>query len=250
MSKPSSTPSYRAVIFGATSAIARHTLRAMMEERTCSFLLLGRNGVHLSDLAADLKSRGAEAEWITTDLCDPNQNWEATLEGDPWDLFLIAHGSLPDQENTLKDPHAIGREIDVNFISPVRIAAACTRVLEQQKHGTLAVFGSVAGDRGRQSNYLYGSTKSALETFVQGLRHRLAPLPRVKIVLLKPGMTDTPMTAHLPKGPLFSPADKVGALAWRAIRDGRPVAYLPGWWRGVMRVIRAVPSFIFHKTRL
>ena len=247
----SSGPSaYRVVVFGATSAIAGHTLRSIASEREASFLLIGRNETHLSDTTADLISRGAEARWITADLCDPLQDWDSYLKEDTWDLFLIAHGSLPDQESTLADRHAIGREIDINFISPVRIAAACTRIIERQKSGTLAIFGSVAGDRGRQSNYLYGSTKAALEIFTEGLRHRLAPLSQASVVLLKPGMTDTPMTAGIRKGPLFSSAESVGALAWRAIKRGSHVAYLPGWWRWLMITIRSLPFFVFSRTKL
>ncbi len=247
MSDP--TP-YRAAVFGATSAIATETLRALVAERPAELLLVGRNPERLETLAADLRARGAECEVHATDLLNPDAPWASILSGGDWDLFLIAHGSLPDQQATLDDPHATGREIDVNLISPVRIAATCARILEKQQRGTLAVFGSVAGDRGRQSNYLYGATKAALETFLAGLRHRFAEHPEVKITLLKPGLTDTPMTADIEKGPLFSPASKVGADAWSAVRKGKSTAYLPGWWRYVMFVIRHLPDFVLHKTKL
>ena len=241
---------YRAAVFGATSAIASETLRALLRDRPAEFLLIGRNAERLETLAADLRARGAECEIRTTDLLSPDAGWEAVLSGEPWDLFLIAHGSLPDQDTTLADPHATGREIDINLISPIRIAAACAAILEKQQKGALAVFGSVAGDRGRQSNYLYGATKAALETFLSGLRHRFAGMPDVTITLLKPGMTDTPMTADLEKGPLFSPASKVGADAWKAIHKGKSTAYLPGWWKLVMLIIRNLPEFVLHKTKL
>lgn len=244
------TAPYRAAVFGATSAIATETLRALVADRKAEFLLIGRNPERLEAVAGDLRSRGAECEVHTTDLLNPDVPWQSILAGKDWDLFLIAHGSLPDQQSILDDPHATGREIDINLISPVRIAAACARVLEKQQRGTLAVFGSVAGDRGRQSNYLYGATKSALETFLAGLRHRFAEMADVHITLLKPGLTDTPMTAGMDKGPLFSPASKVGADAWQAIRKGKSTAYLPGWWRLVMLGIRSVPDFILHKTKL
>lgn len=241
---------YHAAVFGATSAIAGETLRALVASRPASLLLIGRNHDRLEAMAADLRLRGAEVAVHAADLLNPDEPWESVLAGRTWDLFLIAHGSLPDQYETLADPHAIGREIDINFISPVRIAAVCARLIERQTRGTLAIFGSVAGDRGRQSNYFYGSTKAALETFADGLRHRLASIPAANVVLLKPGMTDTPMTAGIPKGPLFSPADKVGALAWKAIAARKPVAYLPGWWWLVMTIIRFVPRTIFHRTKL
>lgn len=240
----------RVAVFGATSAIAIATLRALVAERPARCLLVGRHPERLETVAADLRARGAECETHATDLLDPDVPWDSFLAGREWDLFLIAHGSLPDQDATLADPRATGREIDINLTSPVRIAAACARILEKQGRGTLAVFGSVAGDRGRQSNYLYGATKAALETFLAGLRHRFAKSPAVHIILLKPGMTDTPMTAGMEKGPLFSSAAKVGAAAWKAIRKGRPTAYLPGWWRGVMFIIRLLPDFVLHRTKL
>jgi short-subunit dehydrogenase len=241
---------YRAVVFGATSAIAGEILRSLVSERRAEIVLVARNADRLSDVAADLRCRGAVVRTVVADLCDPVQVWDA-LSGDGHrDLFLIAHGSLPDQAAALADPAAIGREIEVNFTSPVRIAAACARAIERQGGGTLALIGSVAGDRGRRSNYLYGSAKAALETFASGLRHRLAPIPAARVVLLKPGMTDTPMTAGMPKGPLFSSSATVGRLGWRAIRKGKPVAYLPGWWRIVMFVVRSLPTPVFHRTNL
>ncbi|MBK1827055.1 SDR family NAD(P)-dependent oxidoreductase [Haloferula rosea] len=245
-----STERYHAAVFGATSAIAIETMRALAAERPAHFLLMGRNHDRLETIANDLRQRGAECDVATVDLLNPDEDWKQRLDGTRWDLFYIAHGSLPDQAETLADRHAIGREIDINFISPARIMSVCASILEDQQQGTLAVIGSVAGDRGRQSNYLYGSTKAALATFTGGMRHQFAGTPTVKVVLLKPGMTDTPMAADLPKGPLFSSAEKVGHLAWRAIRKGKAVAYLPSWWWVIMNIIRHLPRLIFHKTSL
>lgn len=241
---------YHAAVFGATSAIATGIMRAIAAERPAYFLLIGRDLVKLEATAADLRVRGADCEVMAIDLLDSNVGWDGILAGRTWDLFLLAHGSLPDQEKTLESGPLIARESAVNYTSHVVIAAACSAILEDQERGTLAVIGSVAGDRGRQSNYLYGSAKAGIETFMAGLRHRFARMPNIHPVLLKPGMTDTPMTAHLPKGPLVSSADKVSRLAWKAIRSGKSVTYLPGWWAGVMYAIRSVPEVIFHKTRL
>jgi short-subunit dehydrogenase len=244
-------PTYSAIVFGATSAIATEILRALVTEKPgAHLLLLGRNGAHLESVATDLRARGAECTARTIDLLDPDTDWNSILSYRAWDLFLIAHGSLPDQASTVSDPHATGREIDINFISPVRISSACAERIEAQGKGTLAVIGSVAGDRGRQSNYLYGSCKSALETFTEGLRHRLAKTPGASVVLLKPGMTDTPMTADITKGPLFTSAEKVGNLGWKAISKGKAVAYLPGWWGIIMLLIRSLPRPLLHRTKL
>jgi decaprenylphospho-beta-D-erythro-pentofuranosid-2-ulose 2-reductase len=245
-------PPYRAAVFGATSAIAVEILRAITLEGPAEFLLLGRDSAKLATVAADLTARGAICETRTADFLDPATDWQALLDpaAPPWDLFLIAHGSLCDQDASLAQGRAVAREIAINFTSHATIAAACSAILRRQGRGTLAAIGSVAGDRGRQSNFLYGSAKAGLATFMAGLRHHHAAEKDIHIVLLKPGMTDSPMTAGMKKGPLFSSASRVGALAWRAIRRGKPVAYLPGWWRWVMLAIRSVPTAVFHRTKL
>ena len=244
--------SYRAAIFGATSAIAQDLLRTLVaQEKQAELLLIGRDSAKLEAVAADLNTRGATCRTIAADLTDPSVDWKKLLESSqPWDLFLLAHGSLPEQEQTLADGSAVAREIAVNFTSHAVIAATGSEILTRQGKGTLAVIGSVAGDRGRQSNFLYGSAKAGIDTFMAGLRHRHAAQKDIHIVLLKPGMTDTPMTAGMKKGPLFTSSQKVGALAWQAIRRGKPVAYLPGWWRWVMCIICSVPTPVFHRTRL
>lgn len=245
-----SESTYRVAVFGATSLIATEILRAITAERRGNFLLIGRNQAKLESLAADLGTRGAECEILALDLLDPATDWVKLLRDGPWDLFLLAHGSLPDQDKTLTCGNDLARQIDINFTSHAVIAAACAEILERQGCGTLAAIGSVAGDRGRQSNYLYGSAKSAIATFMAGLRHRFTSNDRIHIVLLKPGMTDTPMTAGIDQGPLFSSAEKVGQLGWKAILKAKPIAYLPAWWSVIMFLIRSAPAFLFHRTKL
>jgi short-subunit dehydrogenase len=246
------TSPYRAAIFGATSAIAVELLRAIVRDGPAEFLLIGRDSDKLAAVAADLAARGATCQTRTADFLDPTTDWQGLLAtaSAPWDLFLIAHGSLCDQEPALAQGADIAREIAINFTSHATIAGACSAVLRRQGRGTLAAIGSVAGDRGRQSNFLYGSAKAGLATFMAGLRHRHAGEKEIRVILLKPGMTDSPMTAGMKKGPLFSSASSVGALGWRAIRRGTPVAYLPGWWRWIMLLIRSVPAAVFHRTKL
>ncbi len=243
-------PVYRAAVFGATSAIASEFLRALCEDHEAELLLFGRDESRLEATAADLRARGATCTVRTADFLDFEHDWKAELDGPTWDLFLVAHGSLPDQDRSLGEGAAIAREIGVNFTSQAVIAAACAEILDRQGHGRLAVIGSVAGDRGRASNFLYGSAKAGIAAFMAGLQHRFAERQAIHVSLLKPGMTDTPMTADLPKGPLFSPASKVGRLGWKAVRSGKPTAYLPGWWAGVMTVVRSLPSSVLHKTKL
>ena len=249
-----SAPTYQAAVFGATSSICQETLRAMLRQQPARLLLIGRNAGKLAAVADDLRCRGAECLTLTAPLADFATDWASLLQqhsaNRPWDLFLLAHGTMPDQEQALADGNSLAEVLAVNFVSPAVIAAACGAILDRQGHGTLAVIGSVAGDRGRGSNFVYGSAKAGLDTFLAGMRHRFAKRQRIKIVTLKPGMTDSPMTAHLTKGPLFSSADRVGALAWQAIRAGTPVAYLPGWWKLVMTLIRWLPEMVLHRTRL
>lgn len=240
-------------VFGATSAIAVEILRTALAERSAFFLLLGRDSAKLEATAADLTARGARCAVETTDLTSATADWKKTLlrHGAEWDVILIAHGSMPDQTETLANTAAIAACIAANYTSHAIISAAAASLLEKQQHGTIAVIGSVAGDRGRGSNFLYGSAKAGIDTFLAGLRHKLAKsAPAVRVVTLKPGMTDTPMTAGMPKGPLFSSAPKVGACGWQAIRAGKSVAYLPGWWRLVMFVIRSMPTFLLHRSNL
>ena len=241
------------VIFGGTSAIAQAIVRAASRERTVRVLLLGRNAQRLQSVKDDLAARGLAAEFQCADPSDAAIPWESLLRAampGKIDLFLVAHGELPEQEPILNDSARLARTLQVNFVSAAVIATVCARMLEQQGGGSLAVIGSVAADRGRASNFVYGSAKAGLETLLEGMRHRLAKNPNIHITTIKPGLTDTPMTADMPKGPLFSSAEKVGTLSWKAIKKGVPVAYVPGWWRLILTVVRWLPRKIFYRTKL
>lgn len=241
------------VVFGGTSAIAQAIVRAASRERPVRVLLLGRNAQRLQSVRDDLVARGVAAEFQCADPAELTTPWESLLRAaipGRIDLFLVAHGDLPEQEQILNDSTRLAQTLQVNFVSAAIIAAACVRVLEQQGCGSLAVIGSVAADRGRASNFVYGSAKAGLETLLEGMRHRLAKHPNIHITTIKPGLTDTPMTANMPKGPLFSSADKVGSLSWKAIKKGVPVAYIPAWWWLILTVVRLLPRKIFYRTKL
>jgi decaprenylphospho-beta-D-erythro-pentofuranosid-2-ulose 2-reductase len=117
---------------------------------------------------------------------------------------------------------------------------------EASHQGTLAVISSVAGDRGRKSNYVYGASKGALTIFVDGVRNRI-DRAGVHVLTIKPGFVATPMTAHLPQGPLFSPPSKVASGIFRAIEKRKDVVYVPGFWAIIMLIIRMIPRRIFKK---
>jgi len=243
----------RVIILGATSLIAQETARYFAAEHARLFLV-GRNPAKLESVAADLKVRGAEAVQIcVADLADASGHpaivSQSAAEWGGLDAALIAHGTLPDQSICEQNASALKDAIETNFVSVASLLIDLANVFEKQRAGVLAVIGSVAGDRGRRSNYVYGSAKAAIDVFVAGLRLRLAP-SGVRVVLIKPGWVDTPMTAHLKKNFLYAPADQVGSSIYRLMLAPRSVAYLPWYWRWIMLVIRRIPEPIFAKLNL
>jgi decaprenylphospho-beta-D-erythro-pentofuranosid-2-ulose 2-reductase len=154
---------------------------------------------------------------------------------------LIAHGTLPDQGACQASFDTARREFEVNALSVLSLLTLAANRFEQQRSGTIAVISSVAGERGRQSNYLYGAAKGAVSLFLQGLRNRLSK-SGVQVVTILPGFVDTPMTADFPKGPLWAQPDAVARDIVRAIEGGRDVLYTPWFWRWIMLIIRTIPE--------
>lgn len=240
------------VAVGATSAIAQATLRFAAAAGD-TMVLVGRSRDRLDATAADLRIRGAKAVHVLpvdlTDHCSVAgwmQQADTLLAG--FDTLVVAHGVLTDQAAAQVDPAVVVRDTDVNFISAAVVLTVAARLLEPRGAGAIAVVSSVAGDRGRQSNYVYGAAKAALTTFTDGLRHRLHGRG-VRVLTIKPGFVDTPMTAHLPKGPLFASVESVGRRIYHALgREG--VLYVPGFWRWVLFAVRHLPERLFLRTRL
>lgn len=242
----------RVIILGALSAVAVATAR-LYAAQGAALTLVARDAGELALLAADLQVRGARSatpEVLDLAQSDPSvlATWVEALGG--CDLVLIAYGTLTDQARAETDL-AYGRDqLGTNFVSAAGWAMAAAAVLEAQGHGALVVLGSVAGDRGRRSNYVYGAAKAGLGVLVQGLAHRLAG-SGARAVLIKPGFIDTPMTAHLAKSrPLWSKPEVIARVIAKAADAGGPILYAPGYWRLILGVIRAVPAAIFHRTRL
>ncbi len=174
---------------------------------------------------------------------------DATRFMDGLDTVLIAHGTLSDQERAQTDvPYALG-EITTNGTSVVSLMSIAGEQLAQQGRGAIAVISSVAGDRGRQSNYVYGSAKALVSAFASGLRQRLAK-KGVHVITVKPGFVDTPMTAHLKKGALWAKPEQVARDITRAIDKGGNIVYTPGFWRWIMLIIKHIPEFVFIKLSL
>jgi short-subunit dehydrogenase len=242
----------RIVIIGAASAMAEAAAR-LWAAQGARIALVGRNGARLQAIAADLKARGAtELTIAELDCAKADASAELNKLASDFcglDIVLLAYGVLGDQGACERDPAASAEMLQVNFTSASAWCQAAANVFEAQKSGSLLVIGSVAGDRGRQSNYVYGASKAGLGVLVQGIAHRLAR-NGARAVLIKPGFVDTPMTSAFPKGPLWAKADALGAIIVAAAQKGGPVVYAPSFWRFIMLVIRSVPSAVFHKTKL
>jgi decaprenylphospho-beta-D-erythro-pentofuranosid-2-ulose 2-reductase len=243
----------RVLIVGATSAIAEATARLFAAEGD-QLCLAGRNITRLTAIAEDLRVRGAaKVETVELDANDfrqhePVLSHVAQVMGG-LDTVLIAHGTLPDQQACQTSVDAMIEAMTTNALSVIALLTLIANRFEQQGSGTIAVISSVAGDRGRQSNYVYGTAKSAVSTFAQGLRNRLARAG-VKVVTIKPGFVDTPMTATFKKGALWATPGAVAKRIHRAMAKGEDVVYTPWFWRWIMAIIKAVPESIFKKARL
>lgn len=243
----------RVLILGATSAIARATAR-IYAERGDRLFLVARDAARLETTAQDLRVHGAErVDCAVADLDDLTGHEvllsaaATALEG--LEVVLIAYGTLPDQKELEGSYEATEKELRTNFLSVVSLLTVLANRLEAQKAGTIAVISSVAGDRGRSSNYIYGTAKGAVSLFLQGLRGRLHP-SGVRVVTIKPGFVNTPMTAGVKKNALFASPEGVAKGIVSAIDRGREVVYLPSFWRGIMFVIRAIPEPLFKRLKL
>ena len=243
----------RVLIIGATSAIAAETARAYAEDGARLFLT-GRNAGKLAAVRDDLRVRGAaQVETAVLDVSQIARHREvldsaiAALGG--LDVALIAHGVLPDQASSQQRVADTIEALHVNFTATIALLTELANYFEAQRSGCIAVIASVAGDRGRQSNYVYGAAKGGVERFLQGLRNRLHQ-SGITVVTIKPGLVATPMTAAMKKNPLFASAERVGRGIHRAIERRRDVAYIPWFWRPLMAVIRSIPERIFKRLHL
>lgn len=241
------------LIIGATSAIAEATARRFAQQGA-SLHLLARNRERMECLAGDLKIRGAES--VTHAVFDVNDfDRHAAILDDAIaqlgriDVALIAHGTLGDQKSCEQSIAVTRHELNTNLISVISLLTYLANHFEAQRQGTIAVISSVAGDRGRQSNYVYGTAKGAVSIFLQGLRNRLHKCG-VQVLTIKPGFVDTPMTASFKKGALWASPDAIANGIMRAISAKKDEVYLPGWWAAVMMIIRIIPERMFRSMSL
>lgn len=249
----------KVVILGALSGIAEETARDLAK-KGASIALIARNPERLTELAADLNVRGAAKvatiplDLSLTDNCDTVLQDAAQLLGG-LDTVLLFYGTLGDQERAEKEHSHAADILKVNFTSAADWALAAARRFEQTPvdGAVILVASSVAGDRGRRSNFVYGAAKGGLSILMQGLAHKFAalPEPRPRAIVAKLGFVDTPMTAHIAKkGALWAQPEDVAQKLVAALDKSAPVIYVPGIWRLIMLIIRTVPSAIFNKVNL
>ncbi|SDI16807.1 Short-chain dehydrogenase [Pseudomonas flavescens] len=242
------------LIIGGTSAIATACARLWAEQHG-RFMLVGRNDEKLQQTAADLRARGADEVHTQVldldDLAGHAPMLERTRQLLPRiDIALVAHGSLPDQDACERDPEQAVRAFASNGLNVIALLTRLGNLMEAQGSGSLAVIASVAAERGRPSNYLYGSAKAAVSVFCSGLRARLYK-SGVHLLTVKPGFVDTPMTQGLAlPGPLLAQPERVARDILAALRKRRSTLYTPWFWAPIMLVIRLIPEFIFKRLSL
>lgn len=243
----------KVVIIGATSAIAEATAR-LYAARGAQLFLVARHEGRLQDIAADLRTRGSQEVYLAPlDVNDIDRH--AGVIEQAWsslghvDVLLVAHGTLPDQTLCEASVEVALKEFATNGTSTIALLTAMATRFEAQRTGVMAVISSVAGDRGRQSNYLYGAAKAAVTAFASGLRQRMAKVG-VNVLSIKPGFVDTPMTREFKKGVLWAKPDAIAKGIVRAADRGRHVVYLPGFWLPIMLIIRHIPEFVFKRLKL
>lgn len=243
----------RILIIGATSAIAEHCARIWAANGDAMHLV-ARNEQHVQTIAADLKVRGAsEVTTDCTDLNDMDKHAELLSSAEDAlgsiDIVLIAHGTLSSQKRCELSVEETLQEMQTNALSIISLLTLIGNRFEAQKSGTICVISSVAGDRGRASNYVYGSAKAMVTTFTSGLRQRLHK-SNVSVVTVKPGFVDTPMTSEFKKGLLWAKPSVVAALIVKAIDKKKADVYAPKFWFFLMGIIRLIPSVIFKKMKI
>ena len=242
----------RIVIFAAASAIAQATARRLAVPGV-RMHIVGRDAQKLEAVRADLAARGVQVTSSVADLDDVSRHDalldEAAQLMNGIDTALIAQGTLVDQAACEKDFALAEREWRTNFLGPASLATRLANRFEAANHGTLVVISSVAGDRGRRSNYVYGTAKAALSTFLEGLRGRMRG-NGVDVITVKPGFVDTPLTSSFRKGPLWASPDQIARGIVRAMNAGTGEVYLPWFWWPIMFVIRHLPGFIFYRLKI
>lgn len=240
------------LVLGATSTIAQATIHEL-GKRGMNLILTGRREDELKIFKQDLEIRyGIQVDYKLFNALDFDKHeqffTEVTEAHPTLDGVLLMYGAMTDQKEAESSFTASRQMIDVNYTSAVSILNIAANYFESRKKGFIGAVSSVAGDRGRQSNYIYGSTKAGLSVYLQGLRNRLHK-SGVQVLTIKPGMVDTKMTyGVVDDSPLLANPEKVGADIAKGIVKKRHVLYTPWFWLVIMLIIKIIPEFIFKRT--
>lgn len=241
------------LIIGACSAIAQETAKLFVKDGNSLFLAdINEAGLEIvkKDLLVLNQTEIHTLFFDVTDFSKHNELIEKAISSlNGLDLVFIAHGTLPNQEAVQKDVNLALKEFTINATSIISLCTILANYFEEKKDGCIAVISSVAGDRGRQSNYLYGSAKGAVSLFLQGMRNRLSK-SNVHILTIKPGLVDSPMTAHLPKNFLYSKPAVIANGIYSAIENKKDIVYLPKFWWLILTILKLIPESIFKKLSL
>jgi short-subunit dehydrogenase len=253
MSQNSQISSRKILVLGATSGIAEATCR-IWASQGASLFLVARNAEKLAAVAADLRTRGASfVDTAVADLDDTDQHpallAHAVNSLTGLDVAYLAHGVLGDQTQAEQDFNTTAHILHTNLMAPISLVTWLANFFVQRRAGTIAVLSSVAGDRGRKSNYVYGSSKAGLSAFLAGLRNRI-DREGVTVLTIKPGPTKTAMTASMKGSEKFADVDKVAASIVKAIDARADNLYVPFQWQPIMFVIRHIPERVFKKLNL
>jgi decaprenylphospho-beta-D-erythro-pentofuranosid-2-ulose 2-reductase len=241
----------RVIILGATSGIVQEVQRELAL-RGCELLLVARSPQRLAELQADLTLRGAKLVLTYAADLDAIQQHGALLDFaqrqfSDFDTLLLAYGSMRDQKQCEASVDVLLSELQTNFVSAAAILTLFAADFERRGTGCIAAITSVAGDRGRRSNHVYGSAKGALSLFLQGLRSRLHPAG-VRVITIKPGPVQTSMTDHIANSDRFANPEQVGQEIVHALERRSPdILYTPKMWRYVMTAVRHIPEAVFKR---
>ncbi|MDT0473397.1 decaprenylphospho-beta-D-erythro-pentofuranosid-2-ulose 2-reductase [Streptomyces sp. DSM 41014] len=237
------------LVLGGTSEIALATARRLIARRTRTVWLAGRPSPALDRAAAELRGLGAEVHTVAFDALEPEAHETALgkvfAEGDI-DLVLLAFGVLGDQARDERDPASAVRVAQTNYTGAVSACLVAARALQAQGHGSLVVLSSVAGERARRANFIYGSSKAGLDAFAQGLGDALYGTG-VHVMVVRPGFVRSKMTAGLPEAPLATTPEEVAAAVELGLRRRSETVWVPGALRVVMSALRHAPRAVFRR---
>lgn len=244
------------VIVGASSGIAK-ALCAELAGDGANLVLAGRNIDELQSDAANLRVRFQHDVFVekfdAADVGSFQSFWNACVAhfSEGASGAVVCHGVLPNQAEAQRDTNILRQSLDINFVSAAALLEIAAAYFEPRKAGFIAAISSVAGDRGRQSNYIYGAAKAGLSAYLQGLRNRLFPAG-VHVLTIKPGFVATKMTFGKvnPNSPIVASPERVAKDIARAIRRRRNVIYTPWIWRCILTIVCAIPEFIFKRMKM